>query len=114
MADDITKPWDGTRLVDQEVQVPPSYPIGQAPSADMKVGPATHPAMNPPGELPRWNIEVELTGTDGNAFMLLGLMRKELRRAGADKQELALFTQEATGGDYDDLLATCMSWVHVV
>jgi len=62
---------------------------------------------------PKYDIEVQLTGTDGNAFMLLGVMRKALRKHGVGKEELALFVQEATGGDYDNLLRVCMKWVHV-
>jgi len=59
------------------------------------------------------DIKVELTGTDGNAFAILGKVTKALRRAGCAPSELAEFQAEATSGDYNKLLQTCMSWVDV-
>lgn len=58
-------------------------------------------------------IEVQLTGQDGNAFAIMGAVRKALRRAGISKEEQDAFTAEATSGDYDDLLQTAMRWVDV-
>lgn len=55
-------------------------------------------------------VQVQLTGTDGNAFAVLGQVAKALRKAGIDPTE---FMAEATAGDYDHLLATCMKWVDV-
>ena len=57
------------------------------------------------------DIQVQLTGNDGNAFAVLGAVSKALRRAGVPSDERAAFTREATSGDYDHLLATAMSWV---
>ena len=57
------------------------------------------------------NIEVELTGTDSNAFAVMGRVCKALRRAGASDDTIQQFQKEATAGDYDDLLRTCMRWV---
>lgn len=63
---------------------------------------------------PRYpNIEVQLSGEDGNAMMILGAVRRELRRNGVPAAEIQEFTNEATSGDYDHLLATCMRWVDV-
>lgn len=59
------------------------------------------------------NIEVKLVGSDGNAFAILGKVRKALRRAKVDSSVIEQFTKEATSGDYNDLLATCMKWVEV-
>jgi hypothetical protein len=59
------------------------------------------------------DVEVELTGQDGNAFNLLGIVKRELRRAGVPKSEIDLFLEEAMSGDYDHLLQTCMKWVNV-
>lgn len=59
------------------------------------------------------NIKVQLTGNDGNAFMVLGLVNKALKRAGVPKEETDAFMTEATAGDYDHLLQTAMSWVDV-
>jgi hypothetical protein len=57
-------------------------------------------------------VEVQLTGQDGNAFMVLGLVQKALKQHGYDA-EVSDFYDEATSGDYDHLLQTAMSWVTV-
>lgn len=57
-------------------------------------------------------IEVRLTGTDGNAFAVLGHVSKALRSSGVDQDEIDAFLEEATNGDYNHLLRTCMRWVH--
>jgi len=59
------------------------------------------------------DIKVELTGTDGNAYAILGKVTKALRRGGCAPSEIGEFQAEATSGDYDKLLQTCMSWVDV-
>jgi len=58
-------------------------------------------------------IAVQLTGNDGNAFAVLGAVRKAMRRSGVPKDEIDRFTNDATAGDYNTLLATCMRWVNV-
>lgn len=60
------------------------------------------------------NVEVELSGQDGNAFFILGRVQQALRRAGATPEQLKEFMDEATSGDYDHLLQTVMRWVEVV
>lgn len=62
---------------------------------------------------PRYDVEVQLSGEDGNAFAILGRVQNALREAGADKAELEEFFDAATDGDYDHLLRTCMKWVNV-
>lgn len=59
------------------------------------------------------DIEVELIGQDGNAFMILGLVSKALKRNDVPKAEVDEFMAEAMGGDYDNLLQTAMKWVNV-
>ena len=59
------------------------------------------------------DIEVELSEQDGNAFAILGRVTKALRRADVPSDEIAAFQKEATAGDYDHLLQTCMRWVDV-
>lgn len=59
------------------------------------------------------HVTVQLTGEDGNAFAILGRVRKELRRAGVPDTELKAFQDEATADDYDHLFRTCMKWVDV-
>lgn len=58
-------------------------------------------------------IVVDLSGRDGNAFVLLAAVRQGLRRGGIPKDEIDQFFTEATSGDYDHLLQTCMKWVTV-
>ena len=57
-------------------------------------------------------IKVKLIGEDGNAFFILGTVRKALRDAGL-KEEANEFMEKATSGDYDHLLAVVMEYVDV-
>ena len=59
------------------------------------------------------DVHVQLTGQDGNAFMVLGLVQRALRRADVPADEIKAFIDEATSGDYDHLLATVMRWVQI-
>ena len=59
------------------------------------------------------NVEVKLVGEDGNAFAILGKVSKALKKAG-HKELAEEFMAEATSGDYDHLLGTCMDYVEVV
>jgi len=59
------------------------------------------------------NITVQLVGSDGNAFAILGKVSQAMRRAKVSPDEVKTFQDEATSGDYDNLLATCMKWVDV-
>jgi hypothetical protein len=55
---------------------------------------------------------VTLIGEDGNAFAILGRVRRAISRS--DHPELVdAFLQEAMAGDYDHLLQTCMQYVTV-
>jgi len=66
------------------------------------------------GEGPKYpQIHIQLTGTDGNAFSILGRVRAVMRQNGVPADELTEFTEQATSGDYDHLLRTCMRWVTV-
>jgi hypothetical protein len=58
-------------------------------------------------------ITVQLVGEDGNAFAIIGRVQRALRQAGIAAEEVAEFRAEATAGDYDHLLATCLRWVSV-
>lgn len=58
------------------------------------------------------NIKVKLTGRDGNAFFILGTVKKALRSAGFN--DLAeQYSKEATSGDYNNLLRVTMEYVDV-
>ena len=58
-------------------------------------------------------IEVELLGQDGNAFMIIGKVQKALRRAGVPKEEISQYVSEATSGDYNTVLSTTMNLVSI-
>jgi hypothetical protein len=59
------------------------------------------------------HVKVQLVGKDGNAFAILGRVTQAMRRHGVEKLEIDAFMQEATSGDYNDLLATAVRWVDV-
>ena len=56
---------------------------------------------------------VQLVGESGNAFFILGKVKKAMQNAGATKEEVDEFMKEATSSDYDHLLVTCMEYVEV-
>ena len=58
-------------------------------------------------------VEVKLTGEDGNAFSIIGIVSRELRNAGVSEDEILNYTKEAMSGSYDKLLQVTMDWVHV-
>jgi len=59
------------------------------------------------------NVKVTLVGEDGNAFAILGRCRNAAKKAGIPSEKIADFMSEATSGDYDHLLRTCMEWFDV-
>ena len=62
---------------------------------------------------PKYDITVQLSGEDGNAFNLMGIVNRALRNADAPQKDIDDFIKEATASDYDHLLQTCMKWVNV-
>jgi hypothetical protein len=72
---------------------------------------ATPPTLQDPTQ-PRYpDVQVQLTGEDGNAFAILGRTAAALRHADVPQEEIDAFFAEATSGDYDHLLQTTMAWV---
>lgn len=59
------------------------------------------------------NITVELVGQNGNAFNILGICLRAMREADLPQEERDAFEKEATSGNYDHLLATCIKWFNV-
>jgi hypothetical protein len=59
------------------------------------------------------NITVKLIGQDGNAFSILGIVNKALKKNKVSQEEIDLFNKEATNGDYNHLLQIVMKWVSV-
>lgn len=60
------------------------------------------------------DIEVVLSGSDGNAFSIIARVTQALKRGGAAPDDVQAFIDEATSGDYDNVLSTCMSYVEVL
>ena len=58
-------------------------------------------------------IRVQLSGTNGNAYALLGKVRQAMRAGGIEAAEIDSFVAEATAADYDHLLMVCCGWVNV-
>ncbi len=58
-------------------------------------------------------IHVQLVGQDGNAFAIIGRCLSSMRQAGLSKEERDEFQKEATSGNYNHLLITCMEWFDV-
>ena len=52
-----------------------------------------------------------LVGVDGNAFEVMGYVRKAMRRSGFEKSEIDAYTERAMSGDYDNLLCVSMEYV---
>ncbi len=61
---------------------------------------------------PLTDAVVELTGKDGNAFLILGLVRRAILNS--NRPELVEeFMREATASDYEHLLSVCMRYVDI-
>jgi hypothetical protein len=56
-------------------------------------------------------VTMRLVGEDGNTFAILGRFQRAARAAGWTREEIKTVMDEATGGDYDHLLATMMEHV---
>ena len=59
------------------------------------------------------DITVQLVGKDGNAFNILGICRRAMKRAHLPESEIEAFTREATSSNYDHLLATVCEYFNV-
>lgn len=68
--------------------------------------------MEKDAEVPYTDAVVKLVGEDGNAYAILGRVRHAIRHSKHPELEEA-FMREATQGDYDHLLQTCMRYVSV-
>ena len=63
--------------------------------------------------MPKYNIEVQLSGNDGNAFAIMAAVGRALRNAGATDAEISMYHQQSMSGDYDNLLRVASDWVEV-
>ncbi len=64
--------------------------------------------------MPKYSeITVQLVGQDSNAYNLLGICRRAMKRAHLPESEIEAFTTEATSSNYDYLLATVCEYFNV-
>lgn len=60
------------------------------------------------------DVHVQLTGNDGNVFLIIGRVQRALLTGGATREQATEFVNEVTDADsYDAALATVMRWVSV-
>ena len=57
------------------------------------------------------HVKVRLAGEDGNAFAVLGRVRRAMQEAGVPEDEITAFVVEASRGDYDHLMETVVRTV---
>ncbi|AHK12040.1 hypothetical protein Hosp_086 [Mycobacterium phage Hosp] len=58
-------------------------------------------------------VEVELLGQDGNGFGIVAKVQRALRQAGVPNETVREYVNEATDGDYDNLLAVTGQWITI-
>jgi hypothetical protein len=63
--------------------------------------------------MPKFDITVQLTGNDGNAFAIMASVKKAIVAAGATPEQISQYTMDSMSGDYDNLLRTAFKWVVV-
>jgi hypothetical protein len=63
--------------------------------------------------MPKYEIKVQLSGNDGNAFAIMGSVKSALKKAGASKEEIDQYLSESMAGDYDNLIRVATDWVKV-
>jgi len=51
-------------------------------------------------------VNLNLIGVDGNAFMIMGVFKKQAKKEGWTPEEIKQVMDEAKSGDYVHLLAT--------
>jgi hypothetical protein len=59
-------------------------------------------------------VQVQLSGQDGNVFAIMGRVIRALRKDGATQSDIDEFVSEVTrAGTYDEALLIVMQWVNV-
>ena len=53
----------------------------------------------------------DLVGVDGNAFSVMAYTSRAMKTAGFSKEEITQYTEQATSGDYNHLLALSCEWI---
>lgn len=120
LEDAVSRVNGGNRLYPERVMqyltwdADPVMPGGEDEDLDEENFPATD---EPKGYVPGTTIQkpaVELLGGDGNAYLVIGKVKKALKRAKVPTEVVEQFQTEATSGDYDNVLATAMKYAEVV
>ena len=57
---------------------------------------------------------VKLSGINGNAFAVMGEVRRGLQKADATQKHIDKYLKEAMSGDYDNLLRVSREYVDVI
>ena len=56
---------------------------------------------------------VKLTGVSGNAFAVMGVVSRALRKAGFDQEYIDKYMQESMAGDYNNLLTVAHKYANI-
>ena len=57
--------------------------------------------------------KVRMVGEDGNALSILGRASRAMRKEGWTKHQIDRFVDEATSGDYNNVIGTVMKYCDV-
>ena len=55
-------------------------------------------------------VQFQITDADPNAFGIMGLAQKAARKAGLTKDQIEEYIEEATSGDYNNVISTTMKY----
>jgi len=61
----------------------------------------------------KYDIKVQLTGRDGNAYAIMSAVSKALRQTGVSEKEINQYQDESMSGDYENLLLVAAQWVNI-
>ena len=56
---------------------------------------------------------VKLTGLDGNALSIMGVVSRALRKAGCPKEHVDKYMEESMAGDYNNLMRVAHKYAHI-
>ncbi len=56
---------------------------------------------------------VKLTGVSGNAFAVMGVVSRALRKAGLPKEHIDKYMEESMAGDYNNLMRVAHKYAHI-
>ena len=58
------------------------------------------------------NITANIVGGDGNAFAIMGTVKKAMQRGGVPNEVIQQYFTEAMSGDYDNVIQTSIKYVN--